>query len=160
MPQAPRIPPASCLSSPFLFGTCKPCGNNQMCWDLFSSCCLLTTHLIYTHRSTGFALLPLPGTAMPMLHAIISPFLRMLHSSQPKQPLYTCMPLQSLLSCIWVRLNDLPQLWIDLCQGELFMNLLYPSLLTRMSFNIRSFVYGDLSEYLASFNRRKRKSCF
>lgn len=147
MPQAPTIPTASCPSTPFLFGTHKPCGNNQMCWDLFSSCCLLTTHLIYTHRSTGFALPPLPGTAISMPPAIIILFLRMRHSSWPKQPLYTCMPLQSLLSCKWVMLNDLPQLWVNLCQGELFMNLFFPSLLTKdvIQYRIHSFMVAFLN---------------
>lgn len=127
----PPVPlPLSCLEP------ASPVAITRCVGTCLSSCCLLNTHLIYTHRSTGFALLPLPSTAMAMPPAIIILFLRMLHSSQPKQPLYTCMPLQSLLSCIWVRLSDLPHLWVDLCHGELFMNLLYPSLLTRMSFSI------------------------
>lgn len=142
----PKHPQSHLPLVPYLrscLGPYKPCGNSQMCWDLFSSCCLLATHLIYTHRSTGFALPPLLGTAIPMPPAIISLFFRMLHSSWPKQPLYTCMPLQSLLSSIWVRLSDLPQLCVNLCQGELFMSLLHPSFLSTVSFNIRSFVYGE-----------------
>lgn len=151
------LPPVS--HPVFLFGTCEPFGNNQMCWDLFSSCCLLATHLIYTYRSTGLALLPLLGTAIPIPPAIISLFLRMLHSSLCKQPLYTCMPLQSLLSSIWVRLSDLPQLWEDLCQGEPFINLLYLLLLASMLSSIkkRLFIVTFLNILVVRLKRKKEK---
>lgn len=104
-PRNPNSQLASCMVSLPLWA-CGHSGWSQMFWDLCSSWCLLAIHFIYTNRSPGSCLPPLPSAALPTSSSINSLFWVCVIHHGPngplRRPLCPCNPSHSLSGSAWL----------------------------------------------------------